>query len=1616
MKNILITLIDFIFFINSYLCENRLINMANVEAKINGNIIYMDDPNSVNINPDETIANSISQYQDMHIDVSLSATGKERTVLYLGSNGSVSNSTKPTTEINFLGFNQNKNGGDPNYQKFTTNYYDGSVGKEVVQYESFGITSVKISINSSYVPQVNIQFVDVRGLSFFNQDDSPYRVLFDFPPPIFKLKIKGYYGKPLEYQLHLVKYTTEFKSENGNFIIDAEFIAMTFAPLTDILFKYITNVPLIDINSTSELTSTVNGVTSNVTEKPENTYALILKLKSLYSEEKNKIEQSKTVSSYELTTTYSKNIIRVINNLNDYKNTKLKDLGNSLSMFVGKIDLKISDKPIYVKLNSVEEYDNYFRTDSGLLNPPDITQKLYIGYNGHASGSDSSYSLQLVALQMTALNVYMSIIKKMAALSGVEVNPSDATEIELLVLALADISYSESWFFTAIDITDTYVTLYRLKNNYNEKVRAESNQIVNEVNGIVDSVLGMKPTIYNVFKLILDDVDIFFNKLRKCSVDAETHHNKNKTKILSHLGNCDKFLDKIYAFPLIIDVKNNVQVRVSPKTISEPNNIFPELKFIYDFMDTFLKQARFNKSFEILNQKDENEIYKWIPISPFDSTLCLNSTISPYEKCSGFEEMMVVLLNRFYILTQFSAPSMFYNNNSKIAEAYLELYANGEAYNILLSTLNEGSLNNLKVALDRYKNNFNLFHDDIIKRIINVPNYYKLTNNAVINSGFDVSDIDRNNYISKNNLNYSGVTITNNPISIQALSDDNTTSQMAIFANNVKKKWYSLTASLTEVNIGFSDDNIIYFSDMDTNDFNLTRYINNNNVYYSDNTLNNGNLYLIGGKNYPKFNSFIDTWAKTLKTYYLNIQLILNANNTPLGIQKGSTLILSNFGYTSSPYNTTNSLNDNLYRIPSINQVPRYLPAYIGSLIVAKEHDNINEILSMFRVGNVDNPIGGLVAADYHDINNYMSVNDKKTFKQQYLEYTGGTNTDFSYETNRVTLNQIINAVGNGTYEKYVEVINKNSTNFTKQLMARVNLITNTESAFNYKLPTDLPLQYYQYFGGGGGTFYTQNKTKINDNFLKKFFAVLSEGLKKNAEKVKNEDAKAKNLKGDPDIINEMYYSFKNINDKWLTGPDDDRNGKGYPFNKKTNSLIDLFAFVDRGMNPIGDTVINPEILIQLADDPNVSVFSVLSQLLSMNHFEFFPLQNFITHTKDSWEDSFKIDAIGNDPVNSPFFVCMYVGGTSNYLSTNGKLNNGFTNDGIENIGTTDAIDLISENILDESNNTKEFKYNNVSAFNVSFGQQNQSMFTDFKIDSKDYPETNESIQIMSRLAGDENYSAPTAKGQNLYNVFENRAYSATIGGLGNAMIQPTQYFQLNNIPLYNGAYLILSVAHTVIPNHMTTSFTGTKIARYPVPRVTESSAIVDFEGTTGEFMTNVMNNIQTANAIPNNTLLPDNTTVKYSDGINYPQYNSPLNPFLNNVSISSKYGVDRGNHRHDGIDISAPVGTPVWAIKGGKLTYRDQGVGVGYGLYATICHPDNTYSLYGHFSSYADVDDKKNSQKQVFAGDVIGFVGNTGQSSENHLHFAVGCGEFNNNHFDPMPYLQCFKKQVDAS
>jgi hypothetical protein len=528
----------------------------------------------------------------------------------------------------------------------------------------------------------------------------------------------------------------------------------------------------------------------------------------------------------------------------------------------------------------------------------------------------------------------------------------------------------------------------------------------------------------------------------------------------------------------------------------------------------------------------------------------------------------------------------------------------------------------------------------------------------------------------------------------------------------------------------------------------------------------------------------------------------------------------------------------------------------MGSLIDAKTNGIATQLKNFFTNGSGKNleSSGLFIFADIGDIENVLSANDKaefksafNTFNDQYLKIRSALQSTYTQVQDKVGTRGQYNS--DDAYIKakaaaYKSLLYPNNDDNTGESFANVLLpmLTGSKiinfSEITFTKPVTEQKGYKSIKSLNDAS--SSNKT-INDIYFKKFFTSLLSQIDAKATDLKQADTDNEKRKGDEDIVTQTYYSFKNINDKWLCNPNV-KNVQGYPFNPSGKNLIDIFAFVDRAMNPIGDTIINAEALVQMFDDPNISVFTALSQLLSLNGFEFFPLQNLMSYNDQAWEESFKIDVNGT-PTNSAAFVCMFVGGTSSYPT---GMDNDFKDDGITDISNetnmpsdfqTKKPDTGTASPEDQSQETNYggFPWRQVRAFRVRFGEQNQSMFTDIKIDSKEYPETNESIQILARLAGDAKGTTPIPKGQNLYNLYENRAYRATINGMGNVMIQPTQYFQLENVPLFNGAYIILSVEHTIEPNRMMTSFSGTKILRYPVPRVMNPATLIGFDGGDSE-------------------------------------------------------------------------------------------------------------------------------------------------------------------------------------
>ncbi len=125
--------------------------------------------------------------------------------------------------------------------------------------------------------------------------------------------------------------------------------------------------------------------------------------------------------------------------------------------------------------------------------------------------------------------------------------------------------------------------------------------------------------------------------------------------------------------------------------------------------------------------------------------------------------------------------------------------------------------------------------------------------------------------------------------------------------------------------------------------------------------------------------------------------------------------------------------------------------------------------------------------------------------------------------------------------------------------------------------------------------------------------------------------------------------------------------------------------------------------------------------------------------------------------------------------------------------------------------------------------------------------------------------------------------------------------------------------------------------------------------------------------------------------------------PLSGYTRVSSPFGYRNcpfhGRELHGGCDIPAPSGTPIKAAKAGVVIISTYGA--SYGNYVVIAHGDGTRTMYAHQSSRA-----VSAGETVSQGQTIGYVGSTGSSTGNHLHFEIWTGSSSSSRVNPMNYF----------
>ena len=373
----------------------------------------------------------------------------------------------------------------------------------------------------------------------------------------------------------------------------------------------------------------------------------------------------------------------------------------------------------------------------------------------------------------------------------------------------------------------------------------------------------------------------------------------------------------------------------------------------------------------------------------------------------------------------------------------------------------------------------------------------------------------------------------------------------------------------------------------------------------------------------------------------------------------------------------------------------------------------------------------------------------------------------------------------------------------------------------------------------------------------------------------------------------ETYRTLKKIYDKWINvldkshetsvpntlfqcctkanGTADRLSGDtsaALHYGNTKDSLISSFRFIDSSFKDIGDMFfINPFAINKLLlNNINSSFYNVMGTLLTDNHFDFIALPTYVDYKEpDEIKNMFTpypYYQANTQTIQGPSFVCVYIGQTSTKLDFDSDVTYGHPNDGFD-LGSSKQLSGLSDKLEDWEIPA--------AAFVVRYGHQNQNIFKDIKLDQAEFNETSESLLITDNISNSLGKNNLSYVGQNLYNVYSVRSYKVEVEMMGNAMIQPMMYFQLDNIPMFHGAYLITKVRHSIVPNHMSTVFTGTRIKNVKTPLVSKSVMLNDLLTNFGfkpnepsiNLTKNYVNtyNIILNNNLPKNKFITGNTT-----------------------------------------------------------------------------------------------------------------------------------------------------------
>ena len=1360
------------------------------------------------------------------------------------------------------------------YTEITSTYSESGSGARGGR-EHLGINSIDINFNSQFFPVVKMSLTDVRGsglmcpaeMDYFDKGATGfknfYSALFHFPYPRFLLTIKGFYGNKITFILAVEDVKTELNAETGNFDVNISFIGYMYGLYTDIPFTLLLAAPY--IGGLSENNSGKLETNAYWNEKKEFCFAnsdgsngphicTFIEYLEKYQQVIEKINKGDIVGTRDLSQYLSKKnelaafeeLKKRYDNSLDAFNEENKNIINFSYTsdeyfsiyFSNKNELLINEKTVsdfFMQLSECKQYDN-IKQNTWKEGAKTVTGEKALGNAGSIFWRFTDNSVRFNSGSSKAKEIYNRF-------------PNDTREDR--------IKHFEEFINSNLGkITENTYFFILWKDNFSGKIADKCNELEGKINesltdaaneDLSDSLsaaLGFRPSLENVFRMIFAHLDTFIHFVNKTVDEIDENRKLSDYLTVEETNISSKGILPPF-FGYYTKGKDNKREFTYPGKCAKMRS-FPEVQLVEDICNGLMgcyDRVKTTLNAEAAETDDEQ--------SNSGEALNNNGTQPKIKRPQGekyagrfIPTMMTDIFREVNPYSEYSKDQKeFSNKEDECALIYYYFYSR------IISGLVAGRKIDDNFIYNEAKN----FHDANPELRRNIFEVLKDSGNAYKRL-YTFIKAQGNDFLFRFIGEEETLTFTKGKTPIVYKSPLRRTQDNIL-------KWDNNVEKLLPFNIAVVKSFARHDEDKDLNIDTHIEYSNNNygRLYYSKTNGETHTLEKFKKKKYLEktYNEFLD-WVKEnygerfKECSYPLVQLGGNDRNvenlfydedfkklgeTENGIYKQGLLFLAAL-YNSDTYDNLPKKYDECY----LKGYPTFYLLYLGGMAYRKETKIFTDDKEFFKTtkslnGSILDENAFLSKDSKTQKNEIFTKQDLSEFKKLFTEWCDGwfkTLLDKNYRLMHEYRN-----FENSSAEVWTDTLSKTKVpallkeieTDIKQLYLQENCIG--EIRLTYKIGTQSKMKIY-----------------IN-NFAKALYGLYNDSEKEstgaaNDEKTSNDDETAKISY---EQKTNVYYTLSNLYTKWLVT----FNEKSFSMKSPKDSIAERkkrfespsqydgeateygnFLFLDSYQNDISQSFfVNPEKLydrlkeiMEGQTDQNTSIFQFMSVLANDNKLLFLSLpvyNNF--YDEESLQAMFSPQSIyGENSKNTlgygNTYILMYTHEVSKFLDSREE----------EDVRVADdKIDMADTwgNIYPESlEYFKSIKENNevslsVPAFGVTYGKQNQGIFKGISLNMDTPQLTDYSILNQLKLAeggahGDSMY--PRGIGQDMYAIFSNRSYTCTVEMMGCMNIMPMMYFQLNNVPMFKGAYMIINVEHHIKAGDMTTKFTGVRISKNQLP------------------------------------------------------------------------------------------------------------------------------------------------------------------------------------------------------